>query len=65
MAFSLIIWTAGDSGANLHRSSESACTLSTGVQFVKHDAIPQSLIGVGTRQVACLAWPLVMAPKCR
>jgi len=65
MASSLIIWTAGASGANDSRCSEPGCTLSTGVQFVKHDAIPQSLIGVGTGQVAFLAWPLVMTSKRR
>ena len=63
MASSLIMWTAEASGANRQRLSEQCCTLSTCVQRLKHDAIAPSLIGVGTRQVACLGWPLMMVPN--
>ena len=58
-------WTVEASGANRHRGIKPGCTLSTGVRRVKHDAITQSLIGMGKRQVACLAWPIVMVPKRR
>jgi hypothetical protein len=65
VASSLITWTAEASGANRHPCIKRGCTLSTGIQPVKHDAIPQSLIGVGSRQVACLAWSIMMVPKCQ